>query len=174
MINAIISEPNFWLVGVGFGLLIWLSGQRPSGHALAAVGGWAFSTLALNAYRLLKQGNLEDFAFERLQWAAWGTGYSVTLTLAVAFLLGFLVWRPRKGDLLAMVLMMVWLMGEGWTSIMENFNCNFLQVDPGGKAESICGRIYGEWYSYVPLIAQLTLMLWFCWRFAKARKISKS
>ena len=169
MIDAIISEPSFWFVGVSFGLLIWLAGKRPSWIALAAVAGWLFSTVALNGYRLFKWEDYQcepglsplecEFAFERLQWAAWGTGYSLTLTLAVGLFLASQIWRPKTGDLLAMLLVLIWIMGEGFTAIGENLNCNFFQIDPDpGGDGSVCDRIYGPWYDRIPLGMQLIAM----------------
>ena len=156
MIEIVVSTPSFWLIVSAFFLLIFLAGKRPSWHALMAVFCWFFSTLAMNAWRLVE-------GLER-QYAAWGTGISLALTLYVAVILVFLVRRPKEGDIFAMLLWLILLLGEGYTAIFENLNCNFIQTDPGGEG-AICERIYGIWYDLIPLILQLIAFGYFIYRY---------
>jgi len=157
MIEDIVLHPSFWLVLPLIGLLFVLADKRPSWSAIAAVACYLSSTVAVNVWRFV----------DEKQFEAWGSGFSVNEATLVGVVLALHIWRPREGDLLAMVLWLVYLLGAAFTAWGENVNCNFWQIDPGGGTpeQGACDRIYGDYYDVIPLVLQVMAIAYFIWRY---------
>ncbi|MGI9297049.1 MAG: hypothetical protein ACR2QC_04025 [Gammaproteobacteria bacterium] len=164
---------TFLLLGACVALFIYLRAERPSWHALAGIGCYA-TALVLMSLWMLWPGTTPDEVM--VQYQVWTSGTSVALVMYLTVLGAFLMWPPRQGDALVHLIWLIVIFSEAWTAVMENINCNFWETDiplelrtPEQMEMSVCERIYGWWYSYIPLALEICAMFYFVnrWRWAK-------
>lgn len=193
---AIIGEalygawPTFLLFLVGIGLFVYLEREAPSWYALAGIAAFTATIILMSLYDFWKvqpypeiptlEGVIAHYESKSYVYDIWGTGnHSGALVyafLAMGFLLAFAASPDKRPDFLACAIMVIVVFAEGWTSLMENVNCNFLQQDiPAAQQTeaqsnmSKCERIYGWWYRYPPIIIEIAIMAVFSgyWIWAK-------
>lgn len=155
-------------------LFICLTRERPSWHALAVLGIFVSSVTFMDLWRMVDIQTQDD---KDLAYEIWATSNHGTFVIASGVVFLFLLWPPKSTDLLAQLLCAILLFSAGWTAIMENLNCNFWQTDipfdlqtPEQRELSVCERIYGWWYTYVPIAAEIAVMAWITYRWHWARR----
>ena len=174
--SALISEwQTFCLLFVCGGLFVFLKSERPSWHALAGIACYAITVALMSLWRLVDSSTEEGLytAYE-----VWASGIHGSLIVYLAAFMAFLIWPPRRNDALVYLIWLVVFIAEVWTGLAENINCNFWATDiprelqtEAQKNMSVCERIYGWWYSYVPLALQIGLMGYFVSRWSAAKRL---
>ena len=141
----------------------------PSRHALAALACYTASVVLFNAF----------IATDSLSYAfkVFNASINGALVMYLAVLFWFLFDPPSKDDLLAKASWLVVLVAEAWGLLFNNVGCNLLmegdaQVLGWGVTASkyVCGREIGEWFEFMPLAAEIALLVWLWFRFSEARE----
>ena len=170
---------TFSVIALSVALFIYLKAERPSWHALAVFGIFLSSVAFMDLWRMVNIVTPEDKDFAYEVWATSNHG-SFVVSSAVVFL--FLLWPPKRHDMLAQLLGVILLVSAGWTALMENINCNFIQTDipfdlqtPEQREMSVCERLYGEWtITFAPILMQLGAILFYVRMWRKARRLTAS
>lgn len=162
--------------------------ERPSWHSLATIGSFCLAIILMSLYDFWKaapypdpvslKGVIEHYESVQLLYEIWGTGMHASALVYVCLALAFAFSPPKHGDAFLCAIISVVVFAETWTAVVENLNCNFIQDDIPAELQteaqanmSKCERLYGWWYRYMPIIAEICLFLYFTkvWRWARLR-----
>ena len=175
--EAVLSEwETFSLLAACIAVFIFLERERPSWHALAGIFCYGMALALMSLWRLVDTTTKDglDTAYN-----VWASGIHVSLVIYLGALFAFLIWPPKRTDVLVQFIWLVVLFSEVWTAVMENINCNFWQTDipfeertPEQMEMSVCERVYGKWYTHIPLAFQLLVIFYFIYRWKWARLLN--
>ena len=184
--------PTFLLFVVAVALVAWLAQERPSWHSLGAIAAFAVAIALMSLYDFWEviaypdpptlEGVIAHYESLKAAYDVWGAGNQGSAFVYVILAGAFAFWPPKRGDFLLMGFLSVIVFAEGWTALMENVNCNFIQEDIPAELQteaqanmSKCERIYGAWYRYAPIIAEIGIMAFFasCYKWA-TREVRKA
>lgn len=178
MIDVLLNEwPTFGLFALCVGLFAYAERQRPPWQAMAGIVSYAAALVLMNLYRLWPSGTDEQL---HVLYDVWGTGNHAALLIYLIVLSSFVLWPPPKRHGLVILIWFMVCVAEVWTGLMENVNCNFWQTDipfdlqtPEQRGMAKCERIYGAWYSSIPLLVQILLMFGAVALFGWAKAINR-
>ncbi|MGI9505049.1 MAG: hypothetical protein ACR2RE_18545 [Geminicoccaceae bacterium] len=169
---------TFAVIALSVAVFAHLKAERPSWHAMAVFGIYFTSVVLMDLWRMVNvviQGD-KDLAYE-----IWGTSNHGTFVVASVVVFLFLLRPPKRDDMLAQLLCVILLVSAGWTALMENINCNFIQTDipfdlqtQEQKEMSVCERLYGPWVTFAPIVVQLLAIGFYVKLWAKARRLTAS
>ena len=176
--------PTWLLFGLCVAVFVYATRQRPDWRALVGIACYAVALLYMNFYRAYPSGTDEQLHH---LFAVWGTANHAALAhIYLPALFACYILFPPEGGRRAPgygLGVLIWLMvivAELWTSVAENINCNFWQTDipfdkqtEEQKAMSVCERIYGPVYTFVPLLVQIAFMGLATWLFGWASAINR-
>lgn len=175
ILGALIGQWEiFSLLALCIALFVYLKAEKPSWHALAGIGCYAAAVVLMSLWGLWDASTDEGL---HKAYEVWATGNHISAIVYLGALFAFLIWPPKKTDALTQLIWLVVLFSEGWTGLMENVNCNFIATDIPRELQtveqmnmSVCERIYGWWYRYIPLVLEIGIVFYFAhrWRSAKA------
>ncbi len=178
--------PTFLLFLSAVGAFVWLEQERPSWHSLAVILAFSAAIVLMSLYDFWAAAPYPDpetvegltayYTQLGFLYEVWGTGLHAAGTVYAFVMLAFCFNPPKRGDFLLCGLASVVVFAEVWTAGMENLNCNFLQADIPAEMQteaqrnmSKCERVFGFWYRYLPIIVEVSIMLFFvaCYKWAK-------
>lgn len=176
MIEHLLDEwPTFGLFALCVGLFVYAEKQRPPWQALAGIACYAVALVLMNLYRTFPSGTDAQL---HVLYDVWGTGNQAAGVVYLLVLSSFILWPPPRRHGLVMLIWLMVCIAEGWTGLMENTLCNFIATDIPFEQQTQeqrdmakCERIYGAWYSHVPLLVQIGVMFVFVgyYKWAKDR-----
>ena len=156
--------------------------QRPSRHALLALVCYGLSVFLFNAWVFVPS----DPDPERNQWLldyaykVFNAGINGALVVYLGALFYFLLRPPKKDDLAAKLLWMIVLVAESFSLVVNNITCNLI-AEAGSRKELaeiwgstasryVCGREFGPWLEWAPIILEVGAMVWIVQRYQHARQ----